>query len=286
MPRHDGMITFQHIIMKTLHNHIILYDADCPMCKVYTRAFTHTGMLDANGRASYQDMPEAACVLVDRQRAVNEIALVNTHTGEVSYGIESLFKVIGNAVPVFKPLFGWAPFVWLMRKVYAFISYNRRVIIPAPHAQSGIQPTFRLNYRVAYLLFAWLVTSYILTNYAARLVPIVPLGNSYREYVICGMQVVIQGIVVAFYRPFKRWDYLGNMMTISMAGAILLSVAGLIGQFIGLSPIAYTICFMAVAGLMFLEHIRRSKLLGLGWVLTITWVSYRLVVLLLIYLFN
>ncbi len=272
--------------MNTLYNHIILYDADCPMCKVYTRAFTRTGMLDADGRASYQDMPEAACPLVDRQRAVNEIALVNTHTGEVSYGIESLFKVIGNAVPVVKPLFGWAPFIVIMRKVYAFISYNRRVIIPAPHGESGIQPAFRLNYRLAYLLFAWLVTSYILTSYAARLVPIVPLGSSYREYLICGMQMVVQGIVVAFYRPAKRWEYLGNMMTISMAGAIVLSVVTLIGHIIGLGPMAYTLCFMAVAGLMLLEHIRRSKLLGIGLVLTITWVTYRLVVLLMIYLFN
>ncbi|WP_432328601.1 hypothetical protein ACRQ5D_07165 [Mucilaginibacter sp. P25] len=39
---------------------------------------------------------------------------------------------------------------------------------------------------------------------------------------------------------------------------------------------------MAVAGLMLLEHIRRTKLLGLGWVLTVTWVTYRIVLLLLI----
>jgi hypothetical protein len=39
---------------------------------------------------------------------------------------------------------------------------------------------------------------------------------------------------------------------------------------------------MAVAGLMFLEHVRRTKLLGLGWVLTVTWVTYRIVLLLLI----
>jgi predicted DCC family thiol-disulfide oxidoreductase YuxK len=272
--------------MRTLRDHIILYDADCPMCKVYTRAFTHTGMLDRNGRASYQDMPEAACPLVDRQRAVNEIALVNTHTGEVSYGIESIFKVLGNALPLFKPLFGFAPFVWLMRKVYAFISYNRRVIIPAPHRQSGIQPTFRLSYRIAFLLFAWLVTSYILTMYAAHLTPLVPLGNAYREYMICGMQMLVQGAVISFYRPAKAWDYLGNMMTISMAGALLLSLVLFVGKLLPLNAVAATIAFMAVALLMFLEHIRRTKLLQLGWVLTFSWVMYRLVVLLLIYLYN
>src|SRR5579871_2225689 len=133
--------------MKTLNNHIILYDADCPMCKLYTGQFVKRGMLDTNGRAPYQQMPDTVCPYVDRQRAVNEIALVNTETGEVNYGIKSLFKVIGNSAPVFKPLFSFSPFIWLMSKVYAFISYNRRVIIPGENTNDGLQPTFKLHYR-------------------------------------------------------------------------------------------------------------------------------------------
>lgn len=135
--------------MPTLKNHLILYDAECPLCTLYTRAFTKTGMLDSNGRAPYQTAlnpttqtlnPTApkipsqapACPLVDLQRAVNEIALVDTTTGTVTYGIESLFKVIGHSFPLFRPLFSWRPFIRIMRKVYAFISYNRKVIIPPP----------------------------------------------------------------------------------------------------------------------------------------------------------
>src|ERR1700761_5494244 len=118
--------------MKTLKDHLILYDAECPMCKVYTQAFTSTGMLDNDGRAPYQNLKGFFCPTVDRKRAVNEIALVNTKTGEVTYGIDSLFKVIGNACPIFKPLFACKPFGTAMRKLYAFISYNRKVIIPAP----------------------------------------------------------------------------------------------------------------------------------------------------------
>jgi len=273
--------------MKALQNHIILYDAECPMCKMYTKALTKTGMLTADGRASYQDMPEAACPLVDRQRAVNEIALVNTQTGEVSYGVESVFKVIGHNFPAFKPLFGFGPFLWLMRMVYAFISYNRRVIVPATYNQQGaLQPTFRLGYRLLYLLFTWLVVGYILTAYAQHLTGLVPVGNAHREYFICGGQIVFQGIIISLYAPAKRWNYLGNMMTISLAGSLLLLPVLLLTAFIPLSAFACTLCFMAVAGLMFLEHIRRAKLLGLGWLLTITWVVYRLLVLALIFKFN
>jgi predicted DCC family thiol-disulfide oxidoreductase YuxK len=273
--------------MKALQNHIILYDAECPMCKVYTKAFTQTGMLDASGRASYQNMPQEACPLVDRQRAVDEIALVNTQTGEVSYGIDSIFKVFGNALPILNPLFSFGPFVWLMRKVYAFISYNRRVIIPAKHEQEGgIQPAFRLNYRLLYLVFTWLVVAGILTVYAGHLTPLVPLGSTYREYLICGGQILFQGIIISWYAPAKRWNYLGNMMTISLAGSLLLLPVLLLAHFVALNAVICTLCFMGVAGLMLLEHIRRTKLLKLGWLLTITWMVYRMLVLLLIYQFN
>jgi predicted DCC family thiol-disulfide oxidoreductase YuxK len=196
--------------MKTLAGYTILYDAECPMCSLYSRAFIATGMLDKQGRVPYQQIPEVACPLVDRQRAVNEIALVNIQTGEVKYGINSLFKIIGNAFPVFGPLFNFKPFVWLMSKVYAFISYNRRVIIPAKANEAGLQPTFNLYYRLAYLLFTSISIGFVLTHYATHLTGLVPLGGPYREYMICSGQVLFQGIIISLYRPAKRWEYLGN----------------------------------------------------------------------------
>ncbi|WP_316802167.1 DUF393 domain-containing protein [Pedobacter nototheniae] len=269
--------------MKTLANHVILFDEECPMCHLYTKAFTQTGMLPENGRKAYQNMPHEICSLVDKQRAVNEIALVNTATGEVKYGIHSLFSIIGNAMPVFKPLFGFRPFIWLMSKVYAFISYNRKVIIPAEVKADQIQPTFKLRYRLAYLFFTCLITAYILTNYAHLLTSFVPLGHTYREYLICGGQVFFQGIVISFYKKDQLWAYLGNMMTISFAGALLLLPALLIGKYFTIHPIFFLGYFLSTAGLMLLEHLRRSKILKLGYVLSITWVIYRLIVLGLIF---
>ncbi|MFD0766000.1 DCC1-like thiol-disulfide oxidoreductase family protein [Mucilaginibacter lutimaris] len=265
--------------MKTLNDHYILYDAECPMCKMYTNVFVQTGMLDANGREAYQHINAAACPMVDRQRAANEIALVNRQTGEVTYGIKSLFKIIGNAAPVFKPLFTFAPFVWFMSKVYAFISYNRRVIIPAACDRSGIQPTFKLKYHIAYLVFTWAVTSYILTFYAGLLQGIMPVGNLYREALICGGQIIFQGMVISIIAKDKKWDYLGNMMTISFAGGLLLLLMLPAAKVMGAHPVSYAGYFIAVAGLMFLEHIRRSKLLNIGWALTITWSIYRAAIL-------
>jgi predicted DCC family thiol-disulfide oxidoreductase YuxK len=269
--------------MKILANHIILYDADCAMCRTYTKAFIKTGMLDKSGLQSYQHVSYESCPLVDRQRAVNEIALVNNITGEVSYGITSLFKVIGNSLPVIKPLFSCKPFSWLMSKLYAFISYNRKVIMPARITDTNvIQPTFRLDYRISYLIFTWLVTSFILTGYTKLLHPLVPVGSSYREFLICGGQVIFQGIIIHKLMKGRCWDYLGNMMTISLAGALLLLPALLIIKHYHLSPTIAGLYFMATAGLLLLEHIRRMKILGISLWLTLSWIAYRLLVLLFI----
>jgi predicted DCC family thiol-disulfide oxidoreductase YuxK len=272
--------------MKTLKNHLILFDAECPMCKAYTQAFVTSGMLDAAGRADYQSGIGAACPLIDKKRAANEIALVNLENGEVTYGIKSLFKVIGNSFPVFAPLFAFNPFVWFMSKVYAFIAYNRRVIIPAGKDDEGYacQPTFKLHYRIAYLLFTWFCTGYILTAYARLLAGVVPAGGAYREYFICGGQIIFQGIIISTFAKEKLWNYLGNMMTISFAGSLLLVVPIILSHFIKFPLIFYPEYFMATAGLMLLEHIRRTKLLQLGWIMTITWVTYRVVLLGLILL--
>ncbi len=275
-------------IMRTLHNHLILYDADCPMCQLYTRAFTRSGMLDPDGRAPYQDISAAACPLVDLNRAVNEIALIDTKTGEVKYGIESLFKIIGHSFPLLRPLFSWRPFLWTMRKTYAFISYNRKVIIPppafAPRAAEALapQPAFRLPYRLAWLLFSALIAAAILTSYSRLLTGILPAGGPWREYLICTGQILVQGMVVSIIAPAKRWDYLGNMMTISLAGSLALAPVLAIASCTHLPPIGATAWFLIVAGLMLFEHIRRTRLLGLDWTLSISWVAYRLVVLILI----
>ena len=274
--------------MKMLKNHLILFDAECPMCNMYTKAFVSSGLLEANGRSSYQEFTEQSCPMLDRQRAVNEIALINQETGEVIYGIESLFTIFASAIPVLKFLFINRIFIGLMAKVYAFVSYNRRVIIPAPVDVNriGLQPTFKLNYRIAYLIFTWIITAYILSAYGKLMTEILPQAPAYREYLICAGQIFFQGIIISIVSETRKWEYLGNMMTISLAGALLLLPGLLISAFFQFNPIFYVAWFMAIVGLMFLEHIRRSRLLQLGWMLTISWVLYRVMVLLFIFLYQ
>jgi hypothetical protein len=167
-----------------------------------------------------------------------------------------------------------------MRKLYAFISYNRKVIIPATETTNhALQPSFNLRYRIAYLLTTVIAAGFILTHYS-NLLPFP--GASYREYLVCGGQLLFQGLIIGACHSKKRWDYLGNMMTISFAGSLLLLPALALHA----SPPIATGWFLFVAALMLIEHIRRTRLLHLGSTLSITWVLYRLALLILIIRFR
>lgn len=270
--------------MKTLKNYTVLYDEVCPMCNAYTNAFVKTGMLDKKGREPYQTMSCRYAGKIDTVRAVNEIALVNRETGEVSYGIRSLFLIIGNAFPVFKPLFRVKWFEWLMDKFYKFISYNRRVIIPSAKEKTGSMndPSFNLSYRVCYLVFTWFTTALLLYNYSKLLTGIIPASSFYREFSICGGQIFWQLVFVYFNDKNKSWDYLGTMMTISFAGGLLLLVGLGVSKFISGAPVVFAGYFTIVFVLMLLEHIRRTKILKLSFALSVTWILYRIILLIVI----
>lgn len=265
--------------MKTLNDHVILYDNECPMCDLYTNAFVKTEMLDRRGRIPFSEANEIiARHHVDRAKACDEIALVNLKTGTVNYGVHSLMRILENRFSFFKGLFRNRIFVALVSKLYAFISFNRKVIIPGKDIDNAqaCRPNFSQRYRLAYLVFTWLITSFILTQYAV-LLPLIPPTNFYREFLICGGQIVFQGAVILILDRKKTWDYLGNMMTISFAGGLLLSVAMIFTTL--LPPMAFAGIFVLVVALMFFEHIRRAGLLHLPWIMTMSWVIYRVLVL-------
>jgi predicted DCC family thiol-disulfide oxidoreductase YuxK len=269
--------------MKTLKGHTIFYDAVCPMCNAYTNAFVQTGMLDREGRGTYQQLPPEYAGKIDIRRAVNEIALINRQTGEVHYGINSMFLVIGHSFPFLQPFFRNRFCAWLTNKIYRFISYNRRVIMPSSTDTSGTnEPAFHATYRMAWLVFTWLAAAFLLHQFSQLLTGFVPPSSFYREFLVCAGQMVWQLAFVSLVQPKKTWDYLGNMMTVSFAGGILLLPALILASLIALPAVVFVFYFGIVVMLMLLEHIRRTKILRLSWLLTLTWVIYRLMLLTII----
>src|SRR4051812_48603829 len=125
--------------MKTLANQTLLYDEDCPLCRAYTSGFIATGMLDENGRKPYAYLTEEERTYVDAHRACNEIALVDNDNKTVTYGIDSLLKVLGNSFPLIAKVGYLRPINYFLKKLYSFISYNRKVILPGKANADGTQ---------------------------------------------------------------------------------------------------------------------------------------------------
>jgi hypothetical protein len=274
--------------MKTLENHTLLYDEDCPLCQVYTSGFIKTGMLDQNGRQAYSKISNEDQSFIDISRASNEIALVDTKNKTVIYGIDSLLKVIGYRFPSIEKIGTFKPVNIFLRKLYSFISYNRKVIIPSEENKSDrlqCLPSFNIKYRLLYILFSATVTMFTLF-YFSKNISTLPQGSLVREGFITIGQLVFQGLLI--YKLDKKTiiNYFGNLMTISLMGSLMLLPLLIINWMFQISETIFLIGFGITVLIMFIEHFRRIKLLKLPSFLSYTWVVYRVLILLTILFLN
>jgi predicted DCC family thiol-disulfide oxidoreductase YuxK len=272
--------------MKPLQDNILLYDAECPMCQLYSNGFIGMGMLDKNGRADFAKAGPEIHQYIDKDRARNEIALVDVKNGTVKYGIYSLFAIIKHSFPVFRKLFAFAPFQWAIKRLYSFISFNRRVIICGndPESPTACNPDFSLTYRIAYLVFSVLVSCSILKHFSPLLQFYWPIPHGWAaELLLVSGQLVFQAmaffILISNRSLEKLLNYLANVMTVSLMGSLLLVPALFINGLIpSLSVYLYLAWFGLVVAVMFFEHKRRVRVYHLPWQLSYTWVLYRVLV--------
>jgi len=265
--------------MKTLQNHTLIYDNECPMCNLYSKGFIKSGMLGENGREAFTELSLKNKNLIDFHRAKNEIALVDHEKNQVIYGLDSLLLIIGNSFPTLEKIARIQPFYWFFKKIYSFVSYNRKQIIPSAkdHSDEACVPDFNLKYRLTYIDFVVILSFYVLSISSSKLG--LNLNRNFgREFVICLSQIVWQTLFLRRYLKVKLWDYLGNMMTVSLIGTLLLIPA----LFLNLNPISSIIYFGIVVFIMFLEHIRRCKILNLNFLPTVSWMIFRMTVLILV----
>jgi len=267
--------------MKTLKNHTLIYDSECPMCNIYSKGFIKSGMLDESGREAFTELSVETKNRIDVNRAKNEIALVDHDKNKVAYGLDSLLLIIGHSFPMLEKTARIKPLYWFFKKLYSFVSYNRKQIIPSKndHGADACVPDFNLRYRLAYIAFVAICSGSVLSLFSAKL-GLNP--NFFREAGICTGQIVWQTVFLKACLKEKLWDYLGNMMTVSLIGTVLL----IPGLFLNLNLTSAVIYFGTVVTIMILEHIRRCKILGLNLLPTISWTLFRIAVLAVLLLIN
>jgi predicted DCC family thiol-disulfide oxidoreductase YuxK len=274
--------------MKTLENHTLLYDQDCPLCQVYTSGFIKAGMLDKNGRQPFITISLENQNFIDVKRASNEIALVDNEHKTVIYGIDSLLKVVGVRFSFIEKIGHLKPVKFLLKKLYSFISYNRKVIIPSPENKTNelqCLPSFSIKYRLFYILFSAIVTMYTLF-YFFKNSSTLPHGTLVGEGFITFGQLLFQGVLIYTLDKKTILNYFGNVMTISLMGSLMLLPLLIINSMVQISETIFLIGFGITVLIMFIEHSRRVKLLELPRFLSYTWVLYRVLILLTILILN
>lgn len=270
--------------MKTLRNNIILYDSNCPLCKAYTGAFVNCGLLDANGRSPYNQKDPALFAHIDETRARNEIALVDLNSNTVLYGMDSLIQVLGHQRPGIKTILKFPLVYYPARFFYSLVSYNRKMIAPSKTRNDDCIPDFNLFYRLLFLLLTAVFTAMVLYRFISPVLQFNHLDTGLtQELLVVTGQIGFQSTVLLALKQKNIFQYLGNMMTVSAIGALLLVPAILYFQFAGFNLYAALAWFAGVVGFMFLLHLKRCKKLGLGLGISLSWVFYRILVLILIF---
>ena len=270
--------------MKKLENQTLLYDEDCPICNIYTSKLIKAGMVDENGRKPYSEINENEEIYIDLKRATNEIALVDSKNKTVLYGVDGLLKVFGHSYPLIEKIGTIKPINYVLKKMYKFISYNRKVIAPSREKKEitlKCIPDFNYKYRFLYLTFASIITTLVLYNYS-YLIPFLPKVSIGRELLLTLCQMVFQGVFLINQKRERILNYLGNLMTVSLIGSLLLLPILLVSIFIKIPETLSLVWFVTTVFLMLFEHYRRIKILELPFHLTFTWVVYRIIALLLI----
>lgn len=270
--------------MKTLVNQTLLYDEDCPLCRVYTSGFIKAGMLDENGKKPYCQLSDEERIFIDVQRASNEIALVNNENKTVIYGIDSLLKVIGFSFPWMEKIGNLKPINFFLKKLYSFISYNRKVIIPSKITKEiKLQciPDFNYQYRILYIFFATTTTTIVLYQFSDS-IPILPKSTIAREPILAFGQIVFQSLFLIKFDKKIILNYIGNLMTVPLMGSLLLLPILILNLVLNIPELINLGWFGITVLLMLVEHSRRIKLLELPLFLSIAWVIYRIIALTII----
>ena len=265
-----------------LKNNKLLIDQDCPMCCIYGKCFTKLEWVDGETLNPYQVVTDQEAEGIDMERAQNEIALKDQSTGTTVYGIDAMIKIVSHRKKGFNKFLNSRLVYGFLKRLYNFISYNRKVIYPAAvnPALRKCHPSLSLKYRWAYILLVALFTGLILNNFVWHINTAFELEQDWRrEYYICFGQVIWQLVAIALLAKEKTADYLGNMSTVSLIGGLLLlPILGLNALF-HFTPFLLIFLFGVIISFMLFEHIRRCKLLEVPLIMTFSWLLYRSVVL-------
>jgi len=264
-----------------IQEYTLLYDAYCPLCQAYSNAFIKFGFLNKEGRLNWNEISDSIKSQIDVDRSRHEIALVNVHTGDVFYGIDSLFTILSSNLKWFNILFNYAFLKILFKFLYNVISYNRHLIIPRDlNNPSKCVPDFSLFWRVFYIAISIFVTAFVLHSFSNNIL-VQPYSLLY-DFLIILAHFTIQSIVLYFIQKEKSiLDYITHNATIMFIGSLFLLPAIGLSYWFQNAYFFLTYLSVVVFITLYLHH-KRMLLLKYNIFLTITWILFSIILAFLI----
>lgn len=251
--------------MKT-DNYILIYDDKCPMCAAYTSAFVKCGILPQNGRKSFTSADESLLSKVDVYRGKNEIPLIDAEANKVYYGIDSLLELLGTKMQLIKTIGRLQLVYWFLKKLYKFISYNRKVIV-AKKCSSGqfdCSPEFNYTWRLIFLVFflcfntlaLFPVQHYVFANSIFN-----AAGIGYLQLLHAALVSINIGLAFTLSKN-RAFEYIGQVNMLATITVFLLLILAGANKVFEINTGVNNAAIVLIAALVFKEYVRRMRYAG------------------------
>lgn len=258
-----------------IKNNKLLIDRECPLCRAYGKGFQNLNWIDENTVTYYQSCQNTYADSIDMERAKSEIAFFNPHSGETRYGIDALIDIIweGKLAPVLK----FKPVYWIIKKLYRFVSFNRKVIAPSSSKADELicTPPIHLGYRMIYLAMSIIITTLTIHYLYNSLLPHKHPSSILIEFGTIVLPFFAQSCMLQIFGQKGALEYLGHMATVALISSFLLLPAVLIYKWADLNEAFLLIAIILVAIISFIEVRDRTKIINQSRFLNYTWLIFQ-----------
>ncbi|MFT3933218.1 MAG: DCC1-like thiol-disulfide oxidoreductase family protein [Chitinophagaceae bacterium] len=241
---------------------ILVYDDNCPLCSWYSSLFVRYEFLEKEGRVPFSAIDPALLSSIDFNRSRNEIPLLNTSTGQVQYGIDALLELLSQKWSWIKHAGNAQPLNWLLRKLYKFISYNRKVIVAKKCGTGKIDcaPDYNGVYRYAFILFIWLLNSFLFSGIVSHAIVLfhLPGIRGLHFYGIAAIFLLLNILMGFAFKKQIAAEYLAQLGVSSLIISLILFTS--LSIFSNKIVVLTFCCLALIAGAR--EYIRRMQYAG------------------------
>ncbi len=249
-----------------MKNKVLIYDDNCPLCTWYSSLFVSYGLLPTEGRKSFSTLEPSLLKSIDLDKSRNEIPLLDTKSGNILYGIDALLEILGQRSGFIKTTGQIKPINWFLRKLYKFISYNRKVIVAKKCSAGSIDcsPDLNYRYRIAFMLAFFVFNSLMLSPlHNIVFSPVSGSLLSITQLQTAHFSLVLINCLLAFnFSKPKAIEYLGQVNMLALLTVLLLIPLLLALYWFNFSGWFSFIYLAVTAIIIFKEYLRRMDYAG------------------------